>query len=369
MRGCLTRRSQKVAAKANGAPSGHEEGGGVQGEKPVTRVAVIGWPGSGKSSLLNKIIGKRVFAESSGSSSCTRMGVNDVYQMPYYGGVNLVLHDTPGFPDTDPANAAKNFDSIIRLFKEGEFNGVIWVVKPERDVKCMREMYSALLVQFQNLNCPVVMLVNASAAEKEEEEDEEEYDRRVEQQDKDFRGCALDLQKSSGIPVEEIFVSHQKKQLKLWGDAAVKTICDLNREPRASPGLRTTPELLEEYGKIKDKAEFLQQAKEANERAIDKYQSQLSLMATEDSQLVLGALVGLPLVFALPEVAAGAGLVAGWRLTSKNEIRKALQKAQDARLELSHMDEGWKEFELRKGQVQDLMKALGRSLEESRQDT
>jgi len=129
--------------------------------EPVS-IAVIGAPGHGKSSFLNGLSGRRdAFETAAGGESCTKEVSEKQFSLKA-GEAELILTlvDTMGFPDPAPQKAVEFYDAVVTACNQ-PLNAIVWLVRLEREIRPLVEMYNVLLREFTKAGPPFVLVVNS----------------------------------------------------------------------------------------------------------------------------------------------------------------------------------------------------------------
>lgn len=216
----------------------------------LARVVVIGGSGQGKSTFLNELAQKDMFAVGSATSSCTQAGgewegrnrklicVNDEEHQTVH---MLDTVDTPSFCDPNPELAAQYYDDVVEKCKQ-HINGVVLVVKPDRTAHDLLERYSVLLRTFIKLEVAMIIVVNGCESRRRRES-VGAWKRRCEVCKADFRAFGHELERAAQLIVQEIFVSACVDELESVGKSVARI---LSSSPAKSSKLNTFAELLEQ---------------------------------------------------------------------------------------------------------------------------
>jgi len=240
---------------------------------PAARLVVIGFPGHGKSTVLNEIAGDEIFQVSASGQSCTQAG--GVWEERNAKTINisdgkhvhkLEVVDTPGFPDPDPQKAADYYDYVIAKCRQ-PINGVVFVMKPERACVDILQRYEDLLKEFIYLEVPLIILVNGFEPAQRKREKDADFAKRREDGMKAFYDIARNVAKKAKLHAREILVSFCMDDLEAIGKDLAGI---LSMSPPRSSRLKTFLDVKRELEAVKNKEEAARKKIDYEERRIEK---------------------------------------------------------------------------------------------------
>jgi len=174
---------------------------------PPVSIAVIGGPGQGKSAFLNGLAKKRdAFKTGGGGQSCTK---NVSAQQFDLDGLKVTLTDTMGFPDPDPQYAESYYNQVVAACN-APLNAIVWLIRMEREIPQVLDMYSVLLKEFANANPPIIIVVNGFQCYEDDEEREEKKAEHL----KLAYDFGMSVAKKIEMPCAKIIVGAEKVDLK-----------------------------------------------------------------------------------------------------------------------------------------------------------
>jgi len=327
------------------------------------RFVCIGMPGHGKSTVLNEIAKQGLFAVGAAGSSCTQAGgeweAKNTKVITIDDGkteTKLELIDTPGFPDPDEKVAAEYYDHVVKACNQ-KINGVLFVLKPEREMADVLEKYATLLKEFIHLEVPLIILVNGTEAGKSKWDTDEQYAATMAQTTRDFRKIARNIERRCGLHAREILVSATKDQIASLGADVARAFA---ASPARKSSVKTYAAVLEELKKCEN-TEYQANAQVDYEDArIKKCNSDVSALENHISNLKAWAAGTCWIPF--------GGQVAAAILLSKcaakqeriKELYSAIGDAENEKRAAGNLEEMKKKSEIAKKDVMNLGKYLGK---------
>lgn len=211
-------------------------------------------PGAGKSTVLNEFAGDDVFQAAAAKDAVTgedRAENIKKIQMAGSDGTlfDVVVEDTPGFPDTDSAKAAARFDHVVEVCNE-EANGILVIFDPRRHQPEELARHKVTLREFVHLEAPLIVLMNGrespGAAERRNPKKLEERQKKDIQY---FMENGRDLVRVSGLQPMAIIPSWNLGDIPGIGSEIV----DIMARTKAKPSnLRTLRQLKSHLSELKN---------------------------------------------------------------------------------------------------------------------
>lgn len=330
------------------------------------KFCVIGSSGAGKSTFLNEIAGKNIFATSTSGQSCTQIGgeweernCRDIEISCGSKKHRLQLIDTPGFPDPDQSKAAAYYDYVVKKCNE-PIHGVVFVMKPEKKIRDVLERHKTLLREFTALKVPLIVVMNGTEPNQKRKESEEEFAKRRAEGIADFRMLGLDIMYAAALHARDILVSYCMDDLEDLGKDLARILSSVNA---TASNMQTYEQLCDELEKCKDDAYAAEVIAKQEEQKIAKCKEDIRGIEAEIENLKYYAPIAGVLTILIPFVGEKTAQWFEEKVASKSarikELHLEIGDAESAKLAEGNVEEFNRKVKERQEQFEQMKGYLG----------